>query len=152
MQKRLLSQISILLMLLFIVALSSCAHSGSKQRHRILVIQSYEQEYSGYAKVEHDIFAELKKQNHNIELHFFYLDCDSYNESDEKTRIYNFLDTRQNWHPEVILVYDDQATYSLFACQHPFVKEVPVVFAGVNFPNWNIIKQYPNVTGLWDRP
>ena len=152
MQKRLLSQISILLMLLFIVALSSCAHSGSKQRHRILVIQSYEQEYSGYAKVEHDIFAELKKQNHNIELHFFYLDCDSYNESDEKTRIYNFLDTIQNWNPEVILVYDDQATYSLFACQHPFVKEVPVVFAGVNFPNWNIIKQYPNVTGLWDRP
>ena len=32
-----------------------------------------------------------------------------------------------------------------------FVKKVPVVFSGVNFPNWDLLEKYPNVTGSWDK-
>ena len=53
--------------------------------------------------------------------------------------------------PEVILVNDDQAAYSLFKCCHPLAKEIPVVFGGVNYPNWELLKEYPNVTGFHDR-
>lgn len=53
--------------------------------------------------------------------------------------------------PDIILVNDDQACYSLLACGHPYLKEIPIVFAGVNYPNWSLLKKYPNVTGLHDK-
>lgn len=33
----------------------------------------------------------------------------------------------------------------------PYLKEIPIVFAGVNYPNWSLLKKYPNVTGLHDK-
>lgn len=66
--------------------------------------------------------------------------------------MYEFLDTISFWNPELILVYDDQAAYSIMACKHRLVREIPVVFDGVNFPNWELLKQYPNITGFWDKP
>ena len=81
----------------------------------------------------------------------FYLDCDAYDKEDEEARIYSCLDTISA-KPDIILVCDDQATYSLLACGHPLLKKVPIVFSGVNFPNWDLLKQYPNVTGIWDNP
>ena len=39
------------------------------------------------------------------------------------------------WDPDIILSNDDQATYTLMACNHPLGKNKPVVFSGVNFPN-----------------
>ena len=65
--------------------------------------------------------------------------------------MYNFIDTIRLWKPDIILVNDDQATYTLMKCGHPFVKKVPVVFSGVNFPNWDLLEEYPNVTGSWDK-
>ena len=38
-----------------------------------------------------------------------------------------------------------------FKCCHPLVTEIPVVFGGVNYPNWELLKEYPNVTGFHDR-
>ncbi|WP_417130325.1 ATP-binding protein [Parabacteroides faecis] len=66
--------------------------------------------------------------------------------------MYEFLDTVSIWNPELILVYDDQAAYSIMACKHHLIREIPVVFDGVNFPNWELLKQYPNITGFWDKP
>ncbi len=53
--------------------------------------------------------------------------------------------------PEVILVNEDQATYSLMKCGIQLAKEVPVVFGGVNYPNWGLLKHHPNVTGFHDK-
>ena len=66
--------------------------------------------------------------------------------------MYHLLDSvSDGWRPEIILVNDDQAAYSLFKCCHPLVTEIPVVFGGVNYPNWELLKEYPNVTGFHDR-
>ncbi len=66
--------------------------------------------------------------------------------------MYHLLDSvSDGWKPEIILVNDDQAAYSLFKCCHPLVTEIPVVFGGVNYPNWELLKEYPNVTGFHDR-
>lgn len=128
----------------------SCTSSAPEDS--ILVIQSYETTYEGYTGLNDKILHEFKKQNINPKIHTFYLDCESYLDKEELERMYNFLDTIQNSSPKIILVYDDQATYSLLACKHPFVKQIPVIFAGVNFPNWSLLEQYSNVTGFWDKP
>lgn len=36
-------------------------------------------------------------------------------------------------------------------CGIQLVKEVPVVFGGVNYPNWGLLKHHPNVTGFHDK-
>ena len=65
--------------------------------------------------------------------------------------MYNYIDSIKEIKPDIILVNDDQACYSLLACGHPYLKEIPIVFAGVNYPNWSLLKKYPNVTGLHDK-
>ena len=52
----------------------------------------------------------------------------------------------------MIAVLDDQATYSVMACGNPYVRQVPVVFSGVNYPNQELLAQYPNITGYIDKP
>ena len=47
---------------------------------------------------------------------------------------------------------DDQATYSVMVCGNPYIRQVPVVFSGVNYPNQELLAQYPNITGHIDKP
>ena len=138
--------------ILLIIATISCNRSPQETKHKILVIESFEPEYSGYDKKEDKIHKEFKKHNVPADIRTFYLDCDSYLNAEEKVRMYNFLDIISFWNPELILVYDDQAAYSLMACKHPLATKVPIVFDGVNFPNWALLKQYPNITGFWYKP
>lgn len=129
--------------------------SSAELTHKILVIHSFEPEYIGYQGpngIDNQITLEFSNQKINANIRTFYLDCDTYLARQEIKRMYHFLDSIAIWKPEIILVYDDQATYSLMACGHPFVEQVPVIFSGVNFPNWSLLKKYPNVTGFWDKP
>lgn len=152
MQKSIIRHIFCLFSILLLVVNSSCSHSDTEKKHSVIVILSYEPEYNGYSGIEKKIKHEFECSKINTDIHFFYLDCESFQDPDELKRMYSFLDTIQSRNPETILVFDDQATYSLLACQHSLTKKVPIVFAGVNFPNWNLIKKYPNVTGFWDKP
>ena len=93
----------------------------------------------------------FNKQKINPKIHTFYLDCEQYLDSAEIARMYNYIDSIKEIKPDIILVNDDQACYSLLACGHPYLKEIPIVFAGVNYPNWSLLKKYPNLTGLHDK-
>lgn len=152
MRKSIIRHIFCLFSILLLVINYSCTYSDVESKHSVVVIFSYEPEYNGYSGIEKKIKKEFEHSKINTDIDFFYLDCESYKEDDELKRMYDYLEMIQNRNPETILVYDDQATYSLLACKHPTTYKVPIVFAGVNFPNWNLLKKYPNVTGLWDKP
>ena len=125
---------------------------AKEEIHKIIVIHSYEESYAAYPDFNSQLQKELSKQNIQAKLHFFYLDCEQYREKDECKRMYDYIDSIQSIEPDLILVNDDQATYSLLKCAHPFIRQIPIVFGGVNFPNWNLIKKYPNLTGYWSQP
>lgn len=142
------SNISITLLLL-LIGLSSCS---PKEEHRILVIHSYEETYGGYPDYNEMISRKFEKKNIKADIRTLYLDCENYLEKQELERMFHLLDSVSvDWKPEVIIVNEDQATYSLLKCGAPLVKEVPVIFGGVNYPNWKLISQYPNVTGFHDK-
>ena len=129
------------------MGLSSCS---PKEEKRILVIHSYEESYAGYPLFNKQIYKEFKKKGIHANMRVLYLDCESYQEKEELERMNSMLDSVAMWKPEIIIVNEDQATYSLLKCGNPLVKQIPVVFSGVNYPNWELIKQYPNVTGFHD--
>ena len=135
----------------FILLLLALGCKPEAKRSRVLVIQSFRWDDKNYLELNSDIRKELGKNRVNADIRTFYLDCECYMAEEEEERMYNFIDTIRLWKPDIILVNDDQATYTLMKCGHPFVKKVPVVFSGVNFPNWDLLEKYPNVTGSWDK-
>lgn len=138
--------------LLFLLAIlqSSCQQSGNK--YRILVVHSYESDYVAYKDCDRLIRESLEKKGINPSIQTFYLNCEQYAVPAEEKRMYLYLDSISTWKPDLILVYEDQATYTLMQCHHPLISTVPIVFGGVNFPNKALLAQYSNVSGFWDEP
>ncbi len=119
---------------------------------RIAVIESYSADYIGYQDHGQKL-AQLFRQNGiEADIHTFYLDCESYLDAEERARMFGYLDSLALSKPDIILVNDDQATYSLLACGHPLTRQLPIVFAGVNYPNRPLLQQFDNVTGFEDKP
>ena len=134
---------------LFFFVLNSCS---DREERRILIVHSYEESYVGYPDFNRLIDKEFRSNGVNADIRIVYLDCEAFQEEPELKYMYHLLDSvSDGWEPEIILVNDDQAAYSLFKCCHPLAKEIPVVFGGVNYPNWELLKEYPNVTGFHDR-
>ena len=134
---------------LFFFVLNSCS---DREERRILIVHSYEESYVGYPDFNRLIDKEFRRNGVDADIRIVYLDCEAFQEEPELKYMYHLLDSvSDGWEPEVILVNDDQAAYSLFKCCHPLAKEIPVVFGGVNYPNWELLKEYPNVTGFHDR-
>lgn len=138
--------------LLFLLAIlqSSCQQSGNK--YRILVVHSYESDYVAYKDCDRLIRESLEKKGINPSIQTFYLNCEQYAAPAEEKRMYLYLDSISTWKPDLILVYEDQATYTLMQCHHPLISTIPIVFGGVNFPNKALLAQYSNVSGFWDEP
>lgn len=151
MQKALTQYLFRFIGILLLAVCFACNRSTSDVK-RVLIIQSYEPEYDGYIGIEHKILHEFKRNHIKTDIRTFYLDCESYMDKEEKIRIYNYLDSLAGWHPDIVLTYDDQACYSFMNSDHPLSKQIPTIFAGVNYPNWTLLKKHPNVTGYWDRP
>ena len=125
---------------LFFFVLNSCS---DREERRILIVHSYEESYVGYPDFNRLIDKEFRRNGVNADIRIVYLDCESFQEEPELKYMYHLLDSvSDGWEPEVILVNDDQAAYSLFKCCHPLAKEIPVVFGGVNYPNWELLKEY----------
>lgn len=120
--------------------------------YKVLILQSYTEDLITYSQFGDMIAGKLEKKNILTNIKTFYLDCERYNEKEENERMFHYLDSIRSWDPDIILSNDDQATYTLMACNHPLGKNKPVVFSGVNFPNWDLLEQHPNVTGFWDKP
>lgn len=136
---------------LLIVLLWGFSACSEEKPFRVLVIHSYEKSFPAYVDFDKMISREFKKQGLQTDIRTFYLNCELYLDGPELNRMDRMLDSMASWRPDIILVNEDQATFSLLKCGNPLVKKTPVVFAGVNYPNGELIKQYPNVTGLHDK-
>lgn len=139
--------------LAFIIAfvIGSQLHVYSSE-HRIALIHSYQEGYTAADGINKLFAKELKNNKLDFQLKIFYLDCEKYESKEEEHRMSLFVDSIQQWGGDMIAVLDDQATYSLMACSHPYVKQIPVVFSGVNYPNDTLLHRFPNITGYIDRP
>ena len=140
------------IVMLLLVCLFGCTHSLRSPQHKIALIHSYQRGYSNAERINKLFASELKKNGLQCEIKSYYLNCEKYGSTDEERRISGFIDDSSIWGADLIAVLDDQATYSLMACNHPKIRKIPVVFSGVNYPNTELLQQYPNVTGYIDKP
>lgn len=123
---------------------------GNEEYH-ILILQSYAEDLAVYARFNKLIDRHLKDSGIQAKYKTFYLDSERHSVKEGENLLYNFLDS-MNWVPDIILSNDDEVTCALMECDHPLSTSIPVVFGGVNFPNWELIHAHPNMTGFWDKP
>lgn len=140
----------IFLLVCLLVSLQGCGDPPTTAR--ILMIHSFEADYPAYPDYNRLLQAYLRQEGIEAEIRTAYLDCEQYRAWDEEKRMRECLDSIAPWHPDLIMVGEDQATYSLLASDHPLVYKTPVVFAGVNFPNHKLLEKHRNATGFYDKP
>ena len=140
----------LLLLPLFLLVANSCERSTTEKR--ILIVQSYEPDFQAYKDIEEAFKKGFPKEGIHASIFTFYLNCEAYQSPEEKQRIYTELNTLSLWKPDIIIVNDDQATYSLLACEQPFFDSVPIVFSRVNYPNIPLILKYPYRSRFLDKP
>ena len=126
------------------------AYAG--QYSKIALVHSYEEGHVDAARTLKILKNELQKVGVNSEIREYYLDCDEYGAQAELERSSLIIDDIMKWGAALVAVLDDQATYSIMACNNPLIRDIPVVFSGVNYPNEELLQQYPNVTGYVDIP
>ena len=129
-----------------------CACPAHAETRRVALIHSFEPGYPPAHKALELLQKEFRRLGMKCDIREYYLDCDRYMEQSENRRMSAFLDDLSVWGAELVAVLDDQATYALMACGHPVAHKIPVVFSGVNYPNFPLLRQYPNVTGYADMP
>ena len=107
------------IVMLLLVCLFGCTHSLRSPQHKIALIHSYQRGYSNAERINKLFASELKKNGLQCEIKSYYLNCEKYGSTDEERRISGFIDDSSIWGADLIAVLDDQATYSLMACNHP---------------------------------
>lgn len=133
-----------------LVFLASC--SPRPERKHILLIQSYEPGFPAYRKMQTRLASRLKEKQIRADIFTLYLDCEQNPEKQQRLAVYTALDTLAGWKPDLILVNDDAALNALLTSQHPAADSLPVVFMGVEYPNFPQLHKKANITGFYNKP
>lgn len=121
-------------------------------RYKIALVHSYEKNYHDAGRYRYLLKKELAANGVKAEFRDFFLNCNELIYEDELARASYFIDESARWGADAIAVFNNQAVFSLLKCDNPQLRDIPVVFSGVYFPDENLIGQHPNVTGYVDIP
>lgn len=139
-------------LLLVFAAIGIVAYQFFLPSKRVWVIHSHEPNYEQYKEYNRLLQKELRKRGIKAELSFNYLECNRYIEVHEDSIMRHWIDSiasKGPW-PDLIIVTEDQATYALLSTHRKELKRSPILFGGVRFPNYRLMAQYDNLTGIRD--
>ncbi|MGM9733655.1 MAG: hypothetical protein ACI3YT_06005, partial [Prevotella sp.] len=121
-------------------------------KHILVMFSEAERRYD-FVDYESIILKHFDEHNINADVTFRYLDCERWAPGEEITKAKEIVETVNGKRRlDMIVTIGDQATYSTLCNDVKPINEIPVIFAAVQFPNWNQIKKFQNVTGLSDAP
>lgn len=129
-----------------------CSDSEDENdKPHILVMFSENKQAYQFADCEDIIAKALKNKGVDADITFEYLNCGHWEANREIEEARKIVDRANAKKPlAMILLYGDQATYSTLSTDTPMMHTLPVVFGGVQFPNWDQLSCHENVTGASD--
>lgn len=134
--------ISLFSILLF-CALTACGLGSNNERKKIFYINSYHEGYPSSDDITEGILETIKEEH--ITLKVFFMDTKLNPEEDKvKVKVKEALKQVEKFSPDLVIASDDNAVKYIVK---PHLKDIPVVFCGVN---WSA-DQYElgdNVTGM----
>lgn len=142
---------SIYLLLILSVPFITGCKNISDDKKKIALIHSYEKGKDTYPLFNEILEKTFHKQKIDADIYPFYLDSQVDQNQKMNERMYQFLDSIKKIKPDILLVNDNDALDYLLSCGHPLAKQLPVVFAGISYPDWERLKDFPNITGWQDK-
>ena len=140
------------LQFLFVCGLFGCIIYFSVTRPRVLVVQSYDLDYSWTVDVEKAIKRVLKRHT-DILVHYTYMNTKKNRTPDQMLKSGMVVDSLvDKVHPNVLILVDDNAQ-KFVGMRYRHRKDVSVVFAGVNadVSAYGYGEKGVNVTGILER-
>ncbi len=138
--------------LLLVFMLAGCSSHKKGNKIQVVVIQSFGQSHAVQSQCEQTVYKVFRDEDLDVKIHSIYLNSEDQSRGTLDSRMQMLLDSCSWWKPSVILVYDDVATDALLRANMNIVYDTPVIFAGVNFPDWSLIEKFKNVTGYTSTP
>jgi len=146
------SIIARLLQLAFVCSLFTCIIYFSVTRPRILVVQSYDLDYSWTVDVEKAVRRVLAAHN-DVLVHYTYMNTKKSSAPDQMRKAGTAVDRLvEQVHPDVLILVDDNAQ-KYVGERYRNHKNISVVFAGVNADpsRYGYDQKGANVTGILER-
>lgn len=130
----------------------SCHELGMQKKKpcRVLIIQSFQKSCPWAAELNRGAEACFEKHHVPAVFDVVYMDSEGLNATGEVNFLREVLDTIPV--PDLILVCDDQATFSLLVTEHELTHKVPIIFCGVDYLNTDLIEKHTNITGYTTTP
>ena len=130
---------------------SSSNTSVDNGKHHVLVMFSENVERYKFVDIEDIMKKAFKEKGINADITFDYLACEHYDADHEVEEARKIVERNNRQRPiDMLVTIGDQATYSTLRNDLHLIRHIPVVFGGVQFPNWKQLADYPNVTGVSD--
>ncbi|NDV81863.1 ATP-binding protein [Bacteroides sp. 51] len=136
---------SSLILVLFIVVFSPAL--SAKQTYNILFIQSYTERDTWAREFNEELRKGFEEQSLSVNITTEYLNSRYWRVVGEEEIMRRMCARARERGTDLIVTSHDEALYTLLTCGDPLPTTVPVVFTGVQFPNYKLLRTYPNATG-----
>ena len=136
---------SILILLSFVV--SSFSTLIAKETYNILFIQSYTERDTWAEEMNEELKKGFEEHNLSVDLTTEYLNSRYWRVVGEEEIMRRICNRAQERGTDLIITSNDEALYTLLTCGHSLPTSVPIVFSGVQFPNYKLLRTFPNATG-----
>lgn len=139
-----------LLILIFFLTFS--AVQAAEKTYNILFIQSYTPQTPWISQINEGLVAGLAEKGIKANITTEYLDADFWVFASEKEVMRRFCQRARDRKTDLIITVGDEAFYTLFSCGDSLPHQLPVVFFGIKYPDYNLIDKLPNVCGYTSIP
>ena len=145
----------VIVMTVMMLALSGCHHDRRYlgRMHSVVVFHSWADRGEEGERFRATMEEAFDFYGSHARVHHIYLDMLSHTAEDIDRNFWAvYRDSLRVWKPEVILLNDDPAMAWMLKGKHDDVfRKIPVVFAGINNLNTDVLQDYMNITGFVDQ-
>ncbi|MCQ2246630.1 MAG: HAMP domain-containing histidine kinase [Bacteroidaceae bacterium] len=115
----------------------------------VVMVHGYDPLLEDYKETNQLLHDGFEKEGLDVNIHTVYLDLSQVDTTN--TRVLAALDSLEVWKPDVLLMDDDFAVYSLLGTFRPILTGLPIVAGGIYLPTWSFFRNFPNMV-VMDTP
>lgn len=120
---------------------------SAKKKYNVLFIQSYTDHDTWSKELTEGLKKGFEESLISADITTEYLNCRFWRVAGEEEIMRRICERARNRETDLIVTSGDEALYTLLTCGDSLPSKIPVVFMGVEFPNYKIMRGYKNIAG-----
>lgn len=137
-----------LVLTVIIITVGLTSATAAKQTYDILFIQSYTEYDTWSEELIEGLEKGFKESGVAVNITTEFLNSRYWTIVGEEDIMHRMCERAEERGTDLVITSNDEALYTLLTYGGTFAAEVPIVFTGVQFPNYALLKEFSNVTGL----